>query len=132
MKKSGLFRYADGVDKFLLLLGSLGSIGDGLTTPLTMLVLSGMINQYSRSNPNTFSNQVVDKVLYFSSSVHFLQWNLLAVACNLSVCLQYTLRLLYIAFGVGICAFFAKNLIAALGCLDVTFKTEGMSCLFVI
>lgn len=62
-KKTGLFRYADGVDKLLLLLGSLGSIGDGLTTPLTMVVLSGMINQYSVSDPDSFSNHVVDKVI---------------------------------------------------------------------
>ncbi|CAL8994105.1 unnamed protein product, partial [Prunus brigantina] len=45
-KKGGIFRYADGVDKLLLVLGTLGSIGDGLMTPLMMLVLSRVINEY--------------------------------------------------------------------------------------
>lgn len=62
-KKNGVFRYADWVDMLLMVLGCLGSIGDGLTTPLTMLVLSGMINHYSVSDSNSFSNHVVDKVI---------------------------------------------------------------------
>ncbi|KAA0034243.1 putative multidrug resistance protein [Cucumis melo var. makuwa] len=78
-KKNGVFRYADWVDMLLMVLGCLGSIGDGLTTPLTMLVLSGMINHYSVSDSNSFSNHVVDK---------------------------YTLKLIYIAICVGLCAFF--------------------------
>ncbi|ONI30270.1 hypothetical protein PRUPE_1G241100 [Prunus persica] len=45
-KKGGIFRYADGVDKLLLVLGTLGSTGDGLMTPLMMLVLSRVINEY--------------------------------------------------------------------------------------
>ncbi|KAL0539038.1 hypothetical protein IC582_023212 [Cucumis melo] len=80
-KKNGVFRYADWVDMLLMVLGCLGSIGDGLTTPLTMLVLSGMINHYSVSDSNSFSNHVVDK---------------------------YTLKLIYIAICVGLCAFFGK------------------------
>uniref|UniRef100_A0A0A0KS41 ABC transmembrane type-1 domain-containing protein n=1 Tax=Cucumis sativus TaxID=3659 RepID=A0A0A0KS41_CUCSA len=62
-KKTGVFRYADWLDQLLMFLGCLGSIGDGLTTPLTMLVLSGMINHYSVSDSNSFSNHVVDKVI---------------------------------------------------------------------
>lgn len=63
-KKGGLFCYADGTDKLLLLLGTLGSIGDGSMSPLTMVVLSGVINEYgaSESTPS-FSNDIVDKVL---------------------------------------------------------------------
>ncbi|OVA17622.1 ABC transporter [Macleaya cordata] len=74
---SQLFSYADGVDKLLVLLGTLGSIGDGLMTPLTMLVLSGMINDYGSADIS-FSNHVVDK---------------------------YALRLLYVAVAVGGSAF---------------------------
>ncbi|KAF9606676.1 hypothetical protein IFM89_027720 [Coptis chinensis] len=72
-----LFRYADGVDKLLLLFGTLGSIGDGLMSPLTMLILSGAINDYG-SGGISFSNDVVDK---------------------------YSLKLLFLAIGVGVCAF---------------------------
>lgn len=57
----GLFRYADKVDTLLLFFGTLGSIGDGLMSPLTMFVLSGVINDYGGSSL-TFSNQIVDKV----------------------------------------------------------------------
>ncbi|CAL2231095.1 unnamed protein product [Prunus armeniaca] len=74
-KKGRIFRYADGVDKLLLVLGTLGSIGYGLMTPLMMLVLSRVINEYGGG---TFFNDVVDK---------------------------YSLRLLFVAIGVGISAF---------------------------
>ncbi|VVA13283.1 PREDICTED: ABC transporter [Prunus dulcis] len=74
-KKGGIFRYADGVDKLLLVLGTLGSIGDGLMTPLMMLVLSPVINEYGGG---TFSNDIVDK---------------------------YSIWLLFVAIGVGISAF---------------------------
>ncbi|XP_051122621.1 putative multidrug resistance protein [Andrographis paniculata] len=75
--KGGLFRYADGIDKLLMLIGTLGSIGDGLMTPLTMFIMSAIIDDYGASD-QSISNQVVDK---------------------------FALRLLYIALGVGISAF---------------------------
>lgn len=59
--KPVLFSYTDGVDKLLLLFGTLGSIGDGLMTPLTMLVLSGLINDYSEGG-FSIPNDIVDKV----------------------------------------------------------------------
>lgn len=58
-KKGRIFRYADGVDKLLLVLGNMGSIGDGLMTPLMMLVLSRVINEYGGG---TFSNDILNKV----------------------------------------------------------------------
>ncbi|KAI9169576.1 hypothetical protein LWI28_014310 [Acer negundo] len=76
-RKGGLFRYADGIDTLLLLFGTMGSIGDGLMSPLTMYVLSGVINDYGGSGV-TFSNEIVNK---------------------------YSLRLLFVAVGVGISAF---------------------------
>ncbi|XP_038994067.1 ABC transporter B family member 15-like [Hibiscus syriacus] len=73
----GLFRYADGIDKLLLLFGTLGSIGDGMMSPVNMYILSGALNDYGSAD-QSFSNEVVDK---------------------------YALRLLYSAIGVGISAF---------------------------
>ena len=65
-EKDSMFRYADGKDKVLMMLGTLGSIGDGLQYPLMMFVLSSIINDYG--NPGaTLSNAVVDKVCVFSS-----------------------------------------------------------------
>ena len=62
-KKDGIFRYAEGYDKFLMFFGTLGSIGDGLQIPLMMYVLSDVINDYG--NPNiTISNSTVNKVIF--------------------------------------------------------------------
>ncbi|PWA78769.1 AAA+ ATPase domain-containing protein [Artemisia annua] len=76
-KKDGIFRYAEGYDKALMFLGTLGSIGDGLQTPLMMYVLSGVINEYGNSN----------------------------VLVTLSTVDKYSLRLLYVGILVGLCAF---------------------------
>ncbi|XAR56648.1 Xenobiotic-transporting ATPase [Bertholletia excelsa] len=76
-KKGGMFRYADRVDKVLMLIGSLGSIGDGLQIPLMMFVLSDVINVYADPNEK-ISNSIVNK---------------------------YALRLFLVAIGVGLAAF---------------------------
>ncbi|XP_051133578.1 putative multidrug resistance protein [Andrographis paniculata] len=76
-KQNGIFRYADGKDKLLMLCGTLGSMGDGLQIPLTMYVLSSVINDYGKLNTR-ITTSLVDK---------------------------YALRLLYVAIGVGLSAF---------------------------
>ncbi|XP_024991059.1 ABC transporter B family member 15-like [Cynara cardunculus var. scolymus] len=76
-KKGGMFHFADGIDKLLLLFGTLGCIGDGLMSPLTMVILSGIINDYGGGDLS-FSNDVVNK---------------------------YALKLLVLAIGVGVAAF---------------------------
>ncbi|XP_065864782.1 ABC transporter B family member 15-like [Euphorbia lathyris] len=75
--KDSMFRNADRTDKLLMLFGALGSIGDGLQYPLTMYVLSDVINEYGKPN-SSLSHDTVDK---------------------------YTLRLLYVAILVGVSAF---------------------------
>lgn len=60
--KDGMFRYADWVDKLLMLFGTLGSIGDGLQNPLMMYILSDVINSYGSSDVS-LSNHDVDKVI---------------------------------------------------------------------
>ncbi|KAI3810014.1 hypothetical protein L1987_19619 [Smallanthus sonchifolius] len=76
-KKDGIFRYAEGVDKFLMFWGTVGSIGDGLQVPLTMYVLSGIINDYG--DPHAI--------------------------VTLSTVNKYSLRLMYVAISVGLAAF---------------------------
>ncbi|KAL5538666.1 hypothetical protein UlMin_044328 [Ulmus minor] len=73
----GMFRYADGVDKLLMLFGTLGSIGDGLQNPLMMFILSDVISAYGKAN-GSLTNDDVDK---------------------------FALRLFYAAIGVGFAAF---------------------------
>ncbi|PQQ06980.1 hypothetical protein Pyn_36584 [Prunus yedoensis var. nudiflora] len=72
-----MFRYADGTDKLLMLFGTLGSVGDGLQTPLMMYILSEVINSYGSANGG-LTNADVDK---------------------------FALRLFYVAIGVGLAAF---------------------------
>lgn len=63
MGKGGIFRYADGVDKLLLLFGTLGCIGDGLQTPMTMLVLGSLIDDYAGGSQHSVTNDTIDKVI---------------------------------------------------------------------
>jgi ATP-binding cassette subfamily B (MDR/TAP) protein 1 len=58
--EDGIFRYADSWDMWLMLFGTLGSIGDGLQNPLMMFILSDVINDYGSGKELT--NEVVNKV----------------------------------------------------------------------
>ncbi|KAF0891678.1 hypothetical protein E2562_010895 [Oryza meyeriana var. granulata] len=72
-----LVRYADAYDRWLMALGVLGSFGDGIMQPLSMLVLGDIVNSYSGAR-STVSSGAVDK---------------------------FALRLLYVAVAVGACSF---------------------------
>ncbi|KAK4423898.1 ABC transporter B family member 15 [Sesamum alatum] len=75
--KCALFRFADAIDKLLMFLGAMGSVGEGLAAPMTMYVLSGAIDAFGTAD-QSIANEVLDK---------------------------YGLRLLYVAFGVGFSCF---------------------------
>ncbi|XP_019451695.1 PREDICTED: putative multidrug resistance protein [Lupinus angustifolius] len=77
MGNNSMFRYADGIDKLLMLFGTLGSLGDGLQNPLMMYILSDVINAYGDKNSILTMHDVN----------------------------KYALRLLLVAIGVGISAF---------------------------
>lgn len=57
----GLFRCADSVDKLLMLVGTVGCIGEGLGPPMTMYILSGAIDAFGRAD-QSIANGVVKKV----------------------------------------------------------------------
>lgn len=57
----GLFRFSDRVDKLLMFLGTLGSIGEGMSSPLTMYVTSGAIDAFGQSD-QSIAREVVDEV----------------------------------------------------------------------
>ena len=59
--KDSMFRYADGMDKLLMFFGVLGSVGEGLRHPLTMYILSHVINDYGSSGIS-LSTDTVNKV----------------------------------------------------------------------
>ncbi|KAL6650917.1 hypothetical protein ACP70R_009842 [Stipagrostis hirtigluma subsp. patula] len=76
-----LVRYADAQDRCLMALGALGSFGDGMMQPLSMLVLGDIVNSYGGAGGGAasgFSSGAVDK---------------------------FALRLLYVSVAVGVCAF---------------------------
>lgn len=66
-----LVRYADAHDRCLMALGVLGSFGDGMMQPLSMLVLGDIVNSYggaggaggAGSARSAFSSGAVDKVI---------------------------------------------------------------------
>lgn len=60
-----LVRYADARDRWLMALGVLGSFGDGMMQPLSMLVLGDIVNSYGGAGTagSAFSSSAVDKVL---------------------------------------------------------------------
>ncbi|XP_039124821.1 putative multidrug resistance protein isoform X2 [Dioscorea cayenensis subsp. rotundata] len=57
---SQLFRFAEGIDKLLLTFGVMGSIGDGLMQPITMILLSRLINTFGSKN-TIFTTETVNK-----------------------------------------------------------------------
>jgi len=59
-----LVRYADTRDRCLMALGALGSFGDGMMQPLSMLVLADIVNSYGGAGTagSVFSSAAVDKV----------------------------------------------------------------------
>ncbi|KAI5014589.1 hypothetical protein ZWY2020_055979 [Hordeum vulgare] len=75
-----MVRYADTHDLCLMMLGVLGSFGDGIMQPLLMLVIGDIINSYGAAGSagSAFSSSDVDK---------------------------FALRLLYVAIAVGACSF---------------------------
>ncbi|XP_068642203.1 putative multidrug resistance protein [Aristolochia californica] len=69
-----IFRHADGIDRLLMLFGVLGSMGDGLTTPIMLFVTSKIMNNLGAGpsdDPSSFRH-LIDK-----NSV-----NLLFLACG--------------------------------------------------
>lgn len=44
-----IFMHADGVDRLLMILGLFGSLGDGFSTPLVLLITSKLMNNIGGS-----------------------------------------------------------------------------------
>lgn len=63
--KGGLFGCADSFDRLLMLIGAVGSIGEGLAPPITMYVLSGAIDAFGSAD-QSIARDVVNKVCFFT------------------------------------------------------------------
>ncbi|KAK1314470.1 putative ABC transporter B family member 8 [Acorus calamus] len=65
----GIFRYADGTDMLLMLLGTLGSIGDGCSTNCLLVFASGVMNSLgygeTKQNHDDLMKDVGKYCLYF-------------------------------------------------------------------
>lgn len=107
-RKGGIFSYTDQVDKLFMMLGALGSIGDGLMSLLTMLALSLTISDYG-ADYTSLPSQLVDKVtLSRPESVSMVILPVRFSHSEFLVPVQHALRLLIIAIIVGISAFIGK------------------------
>jgi len=56
-----IFMHADGKDLFFMILGTIGAIGEGVTTPLVLLISSRMMNNIGSSSTmggNTFIHNI--------------------------------------------------------------------------
>jgi hypothetical protein len=61
-----LFKFADAYDKLLMVLGFLGAVGDGATTPGMLFVMSGLINVFGQKQTTTnFMHEISKYALYF-------------------------------------------------------------------
>ncbi|KAH9708539.1 ABC transporter B family member 15 [Citrus sinensis] len=98
--KGGLFRYADGKDKLLLAFGTVGSIGDGMMTPLTMYILSMVINELGTSDIS-ISIEAVDKSGDLYSIINM--WRATFTETSYASSLRIWLYHIYIHFAEGMC-----------------------------
>jgi len=55
-----LFSFADSIDILLMIVGTIGAIGNGLGLPLTTLLFGQMIDSFGRNQSNT--DDVVEQV----------------------------------------------------------------------
>lgn len=109
----GLFQFSDRIDKLLMFVGGLATIGEGLAAPLTLYVTSGSIDAFG-STGKFIGNEVVDKVRIARFSTECRTKPLLKTVVCLHICsvfVQYGLRLLYLALGVGFICFFGMSFV---------------------
>jgi len=58
-----LFAFADSTDNLLMVVGSIGAIGNGVALPLLALLLGQIIDNFGGSKPNSNVLQDVSKVI---------------------------------------------------------------------
>ncbi|XP_038890487.1 LOW QUALITY PROTEIN: ABC transporter B family member 15-like [Benincasa hispida] len=59
---ASIFMHADAVDKFLMTLGFIGAIGDGLTTPLVLIVSSRLMNNIGQTSSISITDSFVANI----------------------------------------------------------------------
>ncbi|KAM0899548.1 hypothetical protein ACQ4PT_021225 [Festuca glaucescens] len=61
----GMFRYADRIDVLLMVVGTLGAIGNGVAEPLISVLFGNVINSFGESTNSTILRSVTKAVLNF-------------------------------------------------------------------
>lgn len=59
---ASIFMHADAVDKFLMTLGFIGAMGDGLTTPLVLIVSSRLMNNIGQTSSVSITDSFVTNI----------------------------------------------------------------------
>jgi len=57
-----LFKYADKVDIVLMILGTLGALGDGMATPTLLIATSGLVNTLGNGSTATHPQHFMDEI----------------------------------------------------------------------
>lgn len=59
-----LFSFADSIDVLLMILGTIGAIGNGLRMPIMAILFGQLTDAFGNINPNTFNDivHIVSKV----------------------------------------------------------------------
>ncbi|KAJ4750296.1 Abc transporter b family member 9 [Rhynchospora pubera] len=60
-----LFKFADGIDMALMVVGSIGAMANGLALPLTSFVFGQMVDAFGDSTIDNIIHRVNKSLLYF-------------------------------------------------------------------
>jgi ATP-binding cassette subfamily B (MDR/TAP) protein 1 len=63
---TGMFRYADGTDLLLMLVGTLAALGNGVSQPLMTVIFGDLIDAFGAAT----NNNVLDRVNKVSRRAH--------------------------------------------------------------
>lgn len=72
-----LFSFADPLDRLLMLMGTVGAIGNGISLPLMVLIFGTMINAFGEST----ASKVVDEVSKVSLKFVYLAAGSFVLSC---------------------------------------------------
>lgn len=93
-----LFAFADSFDKLLMIVGSIGAIGNGVSMPLMTVLFGELVDSFGQNQTNNVVS-VVSKVIHLSLFSHLSLF--LDLLC--SNCILGSIEVCVFSFGVWRC-----------------------------
>lgn len=103
-----LFAFADSLDKILMIIGSIGAVGNGLCLPLMTVLFGELVDSFGQ-NQTKGVVAVVSKVTVLDLFHQHQQQHLLILYCSYHS-VQVSLKFVYLALGCGAAAFLRKRI----------------------